>query len=70
MGLLAESGDKAFVITKAGLLVVMDNVKAKTALFNRYRPGRLNTQPIRLTPKFTSPMPKADLPVCNLLSKC
>jgi outer membrane protein assembly factor BamB len=29
MGLLAESGDKAFIITKAGLLVVMDNTKAK-----------------------------------------
>jgi outer membrane protein assembly factor BamB len=29
MGLLAESGDKAFVITEAGLLVAMDNVKAK-----------------------------------------
>ena len=28
-GLLAESGDKAFVITKAGLLIAMDNVKAK-----------------------------------------
>jgi hypothetical protein len=29
VGLLAESGDKAFVITKAGVLVAMDNVKAK-----------------------------------------
>jgi len=29
IGLLAESGDKAFVITKAGMLVAMDNVKAK-----------------------------------------
>jgi outer membrane protein assembly factor BamB len=29
MGLLAESGDKAFVITKAGVLVAMDNTKAK-----------------------------------------
>jgi outer membrane protein assembly factor BamB len=28
-GLLAESGDKAFVITKAGVIVAMDNVKAK-----------------------------------------
>jgi outer membrane protein assembly factor BamB len=28
-GLLAESGDKAFVITKAGLLAAMDNIKAK-----------------------------------------
>jgi len=27
IGLLAESGDKAFVITKTGLLVAMDNVK-------------------------------------------
>jgi hypothetical protein len=29
VGLLAESGDNAFVIAKAGLLTVMDNVKAK-----------------------------------------
>jgi hypothetical protein len=29
LGLLAESGNKAFVITNAGLLIVMDNVKAK-----------------------------------------
>jgi len=29
MGLLVESGNKAFVITETGLLVVMDNVKAK-----------------------------------------
>jgi outer membrane protein assembly factor BamB len=29
VALLAESGDKAFVITKTGLLVAMDNVKAK-----------------------------------------
>jgi outer membrane protein assembly factor BamB len=29
MGLLSESGDKAFVVTKAGVLVVMDNVKKK-----------------------------------------
>lgn len=29
MGLLAESGDKAFVITKAEVLVVMDNVKKR-----------------------------------------
>jgi hypothetical protein len=29
VGLLAESGDKAFVITKAGVLVAMDNARAK-----------------------------------------
>jgi len=29
VGLLSESGDKAFVITKGGLLTAMDNVKAK-----------------------------------------
>jgi outer membrane protein assembly factor BamB len=29
LGLLAESGDKAFVITGAGLLTAMDNIKAK-----------------------------------------
>jgi outer membrane protein assembly factor BamB len=29
IGLLAESGNKAFVITRTGLLVAMDNVKAK-----------------------------------------
>jgi outer membrane protein assembly factor BamB len=29
VGLLAESGDKAFVATKAGVIVAMDNVKAK-----------------------------------------
>jgi outer membrane protein assembly factor BamB len=29
IGLLAESGDRAFVITKTGLLVAMDNAKAK-----------------------------------------
>lgn len=29
IGLLAESGDKAFLVTKAGLLVAMDNAKAK-----------------------------------------
>lgn len=29
VGLLAESGDKAFVITNAGVIVVMDNAKAK-----------------------------------------
>ena len=29
VGLLAESGDKAFVITKAGVIVAMDNAKAK-----------------------------------------
>ncbi|MFH1370816.1 MAG: PQQ-binding-like beta-propeller repeat protein [Planctomycetota bacterium] len=29
LGLLAESGDKAFVITETGLLAAMDNVKAK-----------------------------------------
>jgi outer membrane protein assembly factor BamB len=29
LGLLAESGDKAFIISKSGTLIVMDNVKAK-----------------------------------------